>query len=205
MSFLGGDGKAALRRAIVDFEARTAAELVVVVEPRAGHYFHIAALFGVLAAVATLAFLLYGEPSFHLHWFIVDPLLVGLFAAYLGSGWATLERALTPASRRAAWALRAARAAFVARGVADTRGRSGVLVYVAVAERELLVLADLGVRRSVPADAWTRAVAQLQAAVARGERAVALAPRLLALSELCGEHLPRRVDDENELSDEVDG
>lgn len=205
MAFLAGDGKAALTRAIAGFEARTAAELVVVVEPRAGHYLHVGVLFGVLAAVACLTFLLYGEPSFNLHWFIIDPLLVGLLGAYLGSRWPALERALTPRARRDAWVLRAARAAFVARGVADTRGRSGVLCYVAVAERSAVVLADLGVRQAVPTAAWSQATAPLLAAVARGAHAAEVAPLLVALGELCGEHLPRQDDDVNELSDEVDG
>ena len=107
MSFPEGDGKPGPARAVVDFEARTAAELVVVVEPRAGHYLHVGVVFGALAAVLGLAFLLYGEQSFALHWFIVDPVLVGLLAGWLGSGWSPIERALTPARRRAAGVLRA--------------------------------------------------------------------------------------------------
>ena len=51
MSFLRADGKAALSRAIVAFEARTAAELVVVIEPRAGHYLHVPLAFASLAAL----------------------------------------------------------------------------------------------------------------------------------------------------------
>ncbi len=205
MSFLAGDGKAALTRAIAAFEAETAAELVIVVEARAGHYLHVGVLFGVLGALACLTFLLYGEPTFSLHWFILDPLLAGLLTAYLGSSWPQLERALTSRKRREAWVLRAARAAFVARGVADTRGRSGVLCYVAVVERHAVVLADLGVRQAVPAETWTRAIAPLQLVVARGGHASEVAPLLVALGKVCGEHLPRQHDDENELSDEVDG
>ncbi len=83
MSFLRADGKAALSRAIVAFEARTAAELVIVVEPRAGHYLHVPLAFAALAALAALAFLLYGEPSFALHWFLIDPVVIGLAVAYL--------------------------------------------------------------------------------------------------------------------------
>lgn len=204
MSFLRADGKAALSRAIVAFEARTAAELVVVVEPRAGHYLHVPLAFASLAALAALAFLLYGEPSFALHWFLVDPVVVGLAVGYLTSSWAPLERLVTPARLRDRWTLRAARAAFTARGCADTRGRTGVLLYVAVSERRALVLADLGVRQAVPAEPWTRLTAELDAAVARGEPAASLPPRIAALAELCAQHLPRQDDDENELSDEVD-
>lgn len=204
MAFLRGDGKAILSREVVAFEAHTAAELVIVVEPRAGHYEHIAVAAGSLAALAALAFLLYGEPSFALHWFLIDPVLLGALVGYLASGWAPLERALSRAQRREAWALRSARAAFVARGVADTTGRTGVLIHVAVVERIATVIADVGVRRAIPGDAWTAACAPLRAAVARGEPASALPPHLATLAALCREHLPRQDDDVNELSDEVD-
>lgn len=204
MSFLRGDGKAILAREIVAFEAKTAAEFVIVVEPRVGHYLHVPLIFGNIAALATLAFLLYGEPAFALHWFIVDPVIVGVFVGYLGSRWPALERLLTPASRRERWVLRAARAAFTARGVADTRGRTGVLLHVAVSERMATVIADLGVRRAISDAAWALGCAPLLAAVARGAAASALAPYITALGTLCGEHLPRQEDDENELGDEVD-
>ncbi len=205
MSFLRADGKAALSRAIVAFEARTAAELVIVVEPRAGHYLHVPLAFASLTALAVLAFLLYGEPSFALHWFLIDPVVAGLAVAYLASSWSPLERLVTPAAQRERWVLRAARAAFVARHVADTRARTGVLLYIAVSERRAVVLADLGVRQAVPAAAWSQATAPLLAAVARGAQGLEVAPLLVALGEQCGEHLPRQPDDVNELSDEVEG
>lgn len=204
MPFLRADGKAALSRAIVAFEARTAAELVIVVEPRAGHYLHVPLAFASLTAVAVLAFLLYGEPSFALHWFIIDPVVAGLAVAYLASSWSPLERLVTPAAQRERWVLRAARAAFVARHVADTRARTGVLLYIAVSERRAVVLADLGVRTTIPAAAWATATATIDQAVAGGEPASALTPHIAALAELCAQHLPRQDDDQNELSDEVD-
>ncbi len=203
--FLGDDGKAILAREIGAFEARTAAELVIVVEPRAGHYLHVPLAFAALTALAALAFLLYGEPSFALHWFLIDPLLLGLLVGWLSSGWAPLERLVTPAAKRDAWVLRAARAAFAARGVADTRGRTGVLLYIAVGERTAAILPDLAIRQIIPEAAWTRACAPILAAVARGEPAAALAPHLAALADLCALHLPRQHDDVNELPDEVHG
>lgn len=204
MAFLRGDGKVVLSRAIAAFEAQTAAELVIVVEPRAGHYAHIAVAAGAAAAFAALAFLLYGEPSFALHWFLIDPVLIGAFVGYLSGGWAPLERALSRRSRREAWALRCARAAFTARGVANTRGRTGVLLHVSVVERIATVIADTGVIQAIPEAAWARACEPLRGAVARGASATALEPHIVALGALCGEHLPRQVDDINELSDEVD-
>ncbi len=204
MSFLGHDGKAALKRAITNFEANTAAELVITVEPRAGHYLHVPVLFGSVAGLSTLAFLLYGGPTFALHWFLIDPLAIAAIVGYVSSGWPRLERALTPRLRRHAWVVRAARAAFVARDIADTRGRTGILLYVAAAEREALVLADLAVRTAIPQILWQQACAPILASVASGAPARALEPHIAVLAELCSEYLPRQDDDVNELSDEVD-
>ena len=204
MPFLRGDGKALLSREIAAFESKTAAELVIVVEPRAGHYLHVTLAFAALTALASLAALLYSEPAFALHWFLIDPLLLAVIVAYLASGWGSIDRALTPAERRDAWVLKAARAAFVARGVADTRGRTGILLYVAAHERAAVLLPDLGVRRAIPEAAWAQTTAPLLAAVARGEPAAAIVPHLAALATLCGEHLPRQHDDTNELADDID-
>lgn len=201
--FFAGDGKAALSRAIRDFEARTAAELVIAVRPRSDRYAHAPALAAGLAATAALAFLLYGEPEFALHWFLIDPLIVGLLVAWALRDSAWLARALTPRRARTEAVQRAARASFVEHGVMDTRGRTGVFVYVSLAERELAVVADRGVRRAAPQEAWARAEAELRAAVARGGGALELARLLAPLGELCEDALPRAEDDENELPDEV--
>jgi putative membrane protein len=84
MSFLRADGKAALSRAIVAFEARPPPSSSSSSNPAPATTSTSHSLFGSLAALATLAFLLYGEPSFALHWFLIDPVLVGLAVGWLG-------------------------------------------------------------------------------------------------------------------------
>lgn len=203
--FFAGDGKAALRRAIEAFEARTSAELVIAVRPRSDRHAHAPAAVGALAGLATLTFLLYGEPTFALHWFILDPAIVGVLAAWLVRDSEIVARALTPSSWRREAVERAARASFVDHGVSETSGRTGVFLYVSLAERAAVVLTDSGARRALPREPWERATAALAAAVAGGAGAVELAPRIAALAELCADALPRAEDDVNELPDEVHG
>lgn len=203
MAFFADDGKGALRRAIQAFEAESAAELVIAVRPMSDRYTHVPALVGGIAAALTLAFLLFGEPEFGLQWFLVDPLVVGLAAAWLSRHSHLLARVLTPRRWRDESVLRAARAGFVEHGVSETTGRTGVFLYVSVAERAAVVLVDVGVRREVPHEPWERSVSKLAAAVAAGARAVDLAPHLAALGALCADALPRSEDDVNELADEV--
>ena len=55
----------------------------------------------------------------------------------------------------------AARAAFVDQGISRTRGRTGILVFVSLFEREVEVVADVGVDPVLLGEDWTRAVAAL--------------------------------------------
>jgi len=159
-------------------------------------------LVGATSALAVLALLLYSEPEFDLPWFLIWPALIGLsFGA--AARWPLVQRALTPLAHRERRVLAAARATFVEHDVADTRGRTGVLLYISLAERTAVVIADLAVRRAVPPGTWARAVAALRDPLARGAPATALLAPIAALGVLCGEVLPRADDDINELPDEV--
>lgn len=201
MSFLDSDARAALTRAIADFEAKTAAELVISVRPRSSPYLHLNIELGLLGGTLCLAYLLYGEPAFDLHWFLLLPLALGLFCGVAGSTPA-LQRLLVRPDRRRAAVLLAARAAFVERGVAETRGRTGLLLYISVAERELVLIPDTGLLRALPEAPLAEARERLRVALASG-RAVALIPAILGLGDLCGECLPRAQDDLDELPNEV--
>jgi len=200
--FFHDDGKAALSKAVTAFEAVTSVELVIAVRPRSGDYPGPGILVGCVCALVTTAFLLYGEPEFDLHWFLVLPAFIGLTTGY-AANLPTLQWLFTRSATREARVLQAARATFVEKGVADTRGRTGVLLYVSLVERVALVIADVGVREAVPASAWDPAVAAITGAVARGTKAIELVAPLAALAKLAGKHLPRAADDVNELPDEV--
>lgn len=200
--FFDDDGKTALGKAVAAFEALTAVELVIAVRPRSGDYPGPGILVGCACALLTTAFLLYGEPEFDLHWFLLLPAVVGLSTGYAANSPA-LQWLFTRAATREARVLQAARATFVEKGVADTRGRTGVLLYVSLVERVALVLADVGVRDVIPAKSWDPAVAAITGAVARGAKATELVAPIAALARLAGHHLPRAADDVNELPDEV--
>lgn len=200
--FFHGDGRAALTRAVVAFEAATAAELVISVRARSDAYLLASVVVGALVALALTAFLLYGEPAFDLHWFLILPLLAGVSAGLLAR-LPPLQRLLVRRKTRSARVTRAARALFVERSVADTRGRTGVLLYISLAERIAVFVADLGVRERIPGLAWDATTDAIRSLVARGRPASELGPPIAALGEVCGRHLPRAHDDDNELSDAV--
>jgi putative membrane protein len=200
--FLDAVARASLHRAVQDLEAGSAAEVVIALRRRSASYLHANVAVGALAALASLAAMLFADHAFALSSILFDPFLAGLIAGAAVELTPGCKRALTPAATRRHAVLRAARATFVERGVHHTRDRGGVLVYLAWLERDAVIVADTGVTQRMPADALARAERALAAAMSSGGAAVAHALALLAPGLAAA--LPRRADDVNELPDVID-
>ena len=113
-----------------------------------------------------------------------------------------LRITLTPRRWQRERAHAAARREFFAHGLTGTRGRTGVLVYVALAERYAEIVADKGVRARVDEARWRAIVSELLGAAERGalgEGLVSAVDQVGAVlkAELPGSHgdnqLPNRV------------
>jgi putative membrane protein len=200
--FLTDAAKAALLDAVRAVEARSAAEVVVAVRERSGSYLHADLIAGIVAANLVLFFQLFSPWEFSLPLIQVAPTGIGLLVGLATSITPRARRALTPRRTREAMVRTAARATFVDKGVAGTRERTGILVYIAVLERTAEVVADLGVTKAVAAEPWTAAIARVAESARRGD-AVAVATAVATLAEVLAPALPRSADDVNELADEV--
>lgn len=98
----------------------------------------------------------------------------------------------------------AARAAFVEHEVFATRDRSGVLLYLSLLERRVVVLGDSGIQAHVAVGEWDGIVA----GIVRGIREGTAADALVAAIGRCGEildrrGLERRADDVDELANRL--
>jgi putative membrane protein len=200
--FLTDAAKAALLDAVRAVEARSAAEVVVAVRERSGSYLHADLVAGIVAANLVLFYQLFSPWEFSLPLIQVAPTGVGLLVGLATSITPWARRALTPRRTREAMVRTAARATFVDKGVAGTRERTGILVYVAVLERTVEVVADVGVTRAVPADRWAAATARVSQSARHGDGA-AVAAAVAGLTDVLAAALPRSADDVNELADEV--
>jgi putative membrane protein len=110
---------------------------------------------------------------------------------------------VTPRSVKAERVHRAAVGQFLARGLQNTRDRTGVLIFVSLAERQAEVVADEGIYAKVDETVWNEAVCALVARAREGR----LADGMVEAVQLCGnvlaQHFPPRPDDVNELPDRV--
>jgi putative membrane protein len=201
--FLTPESKMALSEAVRAIESCSSAEVVIAVRHRTGSYLHADLLFGILAGIAALAFLLFSPEVFAPAWILIDPIVVGVLAGLLAAWSTVLRRTLTPPALRRQRVEIAARSTFVERRVHGTTGRTGILLYVSVLEREAALVVDVGVEALAAMDGWKAAVSEIETAVRNKEDGVAVALRVKGLATLLSSALVRGADDVNELPDEV--
>lgn len=200
--FLDDAARTAFADAVAAIETSSAAEVVVAVRTRARVWMHVHLLAGIVGAWVGLAFMLYADHPFGLAAFLIDPLVLGVVVGLASTLSARLVRLATPRGIRRRAVQQAARATFYERGVHHTAQRTGVLVYVALAEGMVELVADDGVVRAVEPKAWKARCAEIDAAVGAG--GVATARALRGLSPLLATALPRPTADVNELPDALD-
>lgn len=203
VSVLGAADQDAVRAALAAAEKRTTGEIVPVVVERSDDH---------PGARWTWAFvtLLVGSALLerHLHW--LEPhwlLLEQLALGALGWGLAwllpDLQRRFVAPWRATEMAEEQAFQEFHRLGVHETAQRTGVLLFVSLFERRVVVLGDVGIASEVGAEHWERT----KDAVLDGIRRGSLRDGLCAAIERCGdvlaEHHPRTGGDRNELADRL--
>jgi putative membrane protein len=202
VSFLDASARAGFAQAVSAIESVSAVEVVVAVRRRSASYLHANVAIGAVVALASLGVMLFGATIFSLTSILVDPFLVGGIAGALVELVPGLKRGLAPPAMRDRAVRVAARAAFVERGVDETRDRSGLLIYASLLERRVVVIADRGLARKFAADAQRAAEQAMTAALPQGGAAVAR--ELAQLAGAFAVAMPRRPDDINELPDAID-
>jgi putative membrane protein len=94
---------------------------------------------------------------------------------------------------------RAAMRQFLAQGLQNTQARTGVLIFVSLAERYAAIIADQGINAKVDQSEWDTAMADLVAAI-RDRR---LADGLIAAIGRCGAILARHFPPGRANPDEI--
>lgn len=192
--------QAAISAAIHRAEAQTSGQIVCVLAHAASDYAHVPILWGsLLALIAPWPLIEFTQWSVQ-RIFLVQ--IAVFIAAAVAFSWTPLRLALVPRALRRARAHRAALEQFVVRRVAHTKHRSGVLIFVSMAERYARIVADEGIAAKVPAAEWQTAIDALTGHM-RGGR---IAAGFIAAIERCGAVLATHAPPDgspNELPDRL--
>ena len=193
--------QARISAAIHAAEQKTSGEIVCVLARASSDYEATPVLGAALAALAAPWPLIVFTQSPAQHVFIAQIAIFALVFAALSP--ARIRAALTPRAWRRAHAHRAAMEQFVARGVTRTRARTGVPIFVSLAERYARIVADEAIDSRVKQAEWRGVVDSLVGHL-REDR---LADGYIAAIERCGAllavHFPRAADDVDELPDRL--
>ena len=201
MSWLDEAGVKALEAAGAEIEKASAVEVVLAVRPRARHWLVQHVLVAIAAGLGVLAFTLWSDHVFALWVIMAMPVLAGVIGLLLVEAVPPLYRFLAPPALRYEHVREAARTVFVDKRVHATRGRTGLLVYIALHERTVELLGDIAVEDKVGRKLLGEWARKLEAALPSGADATAK-----VLAGFAGElatRLPRSADDTNEIADGV--
>jgi putative membrane protein len=199
----------AIRAAVEDAEQRSAGEVVPwIVEacdpyPEAGWK---AASLGVLLGLALgltvylLAGASAGGQGVALLWLVLPALALAAAGLALGQ-LAPIKRLLVDADIASARVRVAAEAAFLRGEVFATRERTGILIFLALLERRVVVLGDSGINARVQPAEWQAIADDIVSGVRRSRPAAALAGGIEACGRLLAERgVPMHEEDVDELS-----
>lgn len=212
-NFLGPEGARAVEDAVRRAEAASNLEVACVVATESGRYDRAEGLWGLafglvgmgLAELAWLARPAAGAWSEPISpWVLALGVVVGflvgnVFASYVHP----VRRLMVGAGEMDDEVDRAAAAAFTRCRVGTTASRTGLLVYVSLFERRVVVLLDEAVRKAAGADLASRLCDQAVQGLGAGRTHEVLVELIDAAAEQLKDKLPPREDDVDELANRV--
>jgi putative membrane protein len=197
------DARLRIEAAIAEAERSTAGEIVVDVVAACGDYAHVPWRLGVLLAGAVLlglALLPLGIPLSAVFGAQLVALAVGLGLGRLPS----VRHHLVSDAIQEAHVAQRARRSFKEYGLARTAARTGILIFVSLLERRVVVLADEGIDRALgTGESWDAVVELVLAGIRDGRAAAGLEAAVRRCGEILAAHVPPATLNPDELRNKV--
>ncbi|MDU0342137.1 TPM domain-containing protein [Bosea rubneri] len=198
---LNSEDRDAIAEAVREAERRTSGEIVVVVDRAAGSYLAVPVVLALAVALFVpwplLALTMTSAPRIFLLQLIAAALLLAVLLWYGRGG------RFVPGFVKRRHAHETALREFTARGLTLTRGRTGVLLYVAVQERYAEIVADAGIDGKVDDATWKGIIEPLLAAAREGRLREGLEAAVASVGQVLAAHAPPAADDVDELPNKV--
>jgi putative membrane protein len=212
---------ARISAAVGTAEANTAGEIVTVVARRSDGYTDVALAWAAFASLTALTVLSL-FPEFFLG--LVDILLghwahewtpQGVFTVAVAFAtlkfigmllvqlWEPLKLFLVPPQIKTQRAIDRAVSYFKTGAERRTHGRTGILIYLSMAEHRAEIVADEAITNKVEPEVWGDAMAAMVAELREGRIADGMIAAVEKVGMVLAEHFPRAEDDRNELPDRL--
>ena len=218
------DDRAKIAQAIESAEANTSGEIYCIVARKSASYYWVILAWGMLWALfvpALLAWLnidlaqaLFGQfqewsshsrnevNSDNIYVILTMQAIIFIIASLLGRMRA-LQMAIVPKFVKRQSVHKSSLDQFMGHGIHQTDARTGVLIYVSLAEHMVEIVADKGIYSKVDKSVWGDAVAKILVKTKLGDITGGLIGGIALSGEILAQHFPPSANDENEITDGV--
>ena len=179
---------AAISNAIRAAEQRTSGQIVCVLSHVSSEYAHVPILWASALALLTPWPLIYFTEWSVQRIFLLQ--IATFIVAAFAFSWMPLRLALVPRMVRRARAHRAALEQFVIRGISRTENRTGVLIFVSLAEHYARIIADEGIAQKVHGSEWQAAIDALTSHMSAGRVTQGFTAAIERCSAVLAAHAP---------------
>lgn len=201
------DDRQRLAETIRKAELATSGEIYCVLARRSDDYFYPAAL---ILTVGMLAASLAATLAAHWWWIALDPVLLVIaqaaaLAAVILVLWVMpgLRIHLVPLRLRYKRAHENAVRQFLAHNIHATESRTGVLIFVSLAERYAEVIGDSAINAKVEQASWNHIVGRLVHSAGEDRLLEGFVAAAAEVGDLLALHFPPKLSDKNELADHI--
>ena len=221
VTHLTDDDRQKIAAAIAAAEANSNGEIVAVATPISDPYHDVGLHWALIPLFAVLAWAAW-RPTALVWWYDLlfggwspDPTLSQLFTllmvfaamkftvALLIMKWMPLRLALTPGATKHRRVRRRAVSIFKAAAERRTAGRTGILIYLSMAERRAEIIGDEAITKVTTPETWGEAMAALLVDVKEGRVADGIVAAVERVGGVLAEHFPRSAGDINEIPDKL--
>ena len=197
MTLFTSSDRMRIARAIQAAESHTSGEIVCVLARAASDYRAIPVLWAAIIALVV--------PWPLIRWTVMSAELIHLSQMALFCvlalllSFAPFRYALVPGRFKLGRAREAAREQFTVQGLYRTKASTGVLIYLAEAERYAEIIADEAITAKVDATVWRQAIEALTDSLKDGQRVDGLIEAIAICGRVLSEHAPPGFENPNEL------
>jgi putative membrane protein len=199
----GDDDRRAVREAVAEAERKTVGEILPVIversDPHPAAAWMAALLFAVVGSTLLFVWLPWKQPAL----LLLSQVAMGLVGYALARLLPDFRRVFIFEDRATEVAGEQAFQEFYAGGLHKTEAATGVLLFVSLLERRVILLADEGIDAKVGAEFWADTDDLVLEGIRKGSLRDGLVAGIGRAGDLLAEHFPWREGDRNEIPDRV--
>jgi putative membrane protein len=198
------EGRAKIGRVIHRIECQSHVELVVIIKARLHGYSEYPLAIGAALSYLVLSYFRF-SPVVYDDWIIYAGTVFGfVLGAVLTGSVPGILRLLVGRKKLEKSAEIMARACFQKGGIHHTRDKTGVLIFIAIWEQQIVILPDRGVESAIPPREWEKILKDFRGVFQAKNPINELLAKLEGLLTVFSRYIPQVEDDINELPDNLE-